>query len=391
MNTILLLFCIAVTACEGGETRPGMDCTNVDIPGCPDVFPPDAAVSCNPVSQAGCDAGEKCALLVESAEPFLARTDCVPAGAVTEGGACTRGEAGAATGFDDCIGGYDCTHGVCTEICDVGSPDGCRADGEGSYCALYASDFTDGIGVCVAGCIPVDDTVTDGIVKNSSCAAGEGCYLNATHGVAACANTPVDAAEATQNSDCYGPASGGCYLNGCASGFAALLNNKPEDADGTVCARYCSPTDTHTDAPNGASGVSGNCSAAAMKATGGTNGVQSEHQCRFIQTFSHEANLVDATVGMCVPINLGNGATWSDCSEFFWEDIKTVWSDALAAGTDPQTAFNDFCLVDPTDPDNSPLRDACVGLARGCIRSLEIETGLPGFDLALGSKPRTKQ
>ena len=68
---------------------------------------------CNPVTQAGCEAGEKCAQLVESEEPFLARTACVPDGSVTAGGACTRGEAGA-NGYDDCVAGFDCLNGVCT-------------------------------------------------------------------------------------------------------------------------------------------------------------------------------------------------------------------------------------------------------------------------------------
>lgn len=109
----------------------------------------------------------------------------------------------------------------------------------------------------------------------------------------------------------------GAYRNGCASGFTALFNNKPEDADGTVCARYCSPAETHADAQENALGLRGNCSVAAMQVTGETNGVQSEHQCRFVQTFSDEAYLVDATVGMCVPVNPGSRPTWSDCSEFF--------------------------------------------------------------------------
>ena len=62
---------------------------------------------CNPVTQAGCEAGEKCAQLVQSDDPFLASTACVPDGSVTDGGACTRGAAGQATGYDDCVAGFD--------------------------------------------------------------------------------------------------------------------------------------------------------------------------------------------------------------------------------------------------------------------------------------------
>lgn len=77
----------------------------------------------------------------------------MPAGAVPEGKACSRGEAGAATGFDDCAPGLHCLHGVCAKICDKGPPDGCRASDEpehtGSYCALIDRIFSDGFGVCV--------------------------------------------------------------------------------------------------------------------------------------------------------------------------------------------------------------------------------------------------
>lgn len=366
---ISALCAVAFGACGGSSSN-----NNDDGPVFTDAGPTfdggGEVLECNPVTQAGCEAGEKCAQLVESADPFLARTACVPAGAVTEGGACTRGEAGAATGFDDCIGGYDCTNGVCTEICDVGPPDGCRADGEafgeGSYCTLYEGLFTDAIGVCVAGCNPVDDTVTDGVVNNGSCAAGEGCYLNATRGVAACANTPVDAAEATQNSDCYGPASGGCYLNGCASGFTALLNNKPEDADGTVCARYCTAEDTHTNNTGSAAGQNDNCSNGSLQQAGGTNGANGAHQCRFVQNFYSNTTEVPVEVGMCVPVVPAGGGTWADCTLYDHDGLVAAYN-AETTPEGQETAFNNFCLVTPADPMNSDITPECEGLFRGCI------------------------
>lgn len=161
---------------------------------------------CNPVTQAGCSIGEKCAQVVQSDNPFLAQTTCVPNGNVSEGGACTQGEAGA-TGLDDCLAGLDCLGGICSPICNVGPPDSCRsgleAFDEGPYCTLFADLFSDDIGLCVPACGPTNDTVTGGAAVNNDCGAGNGCYLNATRGVAACASEPAPAAGVTQNQDCY--------------------------------------------------------------------------------------------------------------------------------------------------------------------------------------------
>ncbi len=381
---ISALCAVAFGACGGGDDGDtGISLTDAGGAGGADA---DTGV-CNPVTQAGCEAGEKCAQLVESADPFLARTACVPDGTVAEGQACTRGEAGAATGFDDCAAGYDCTNGVCTEICDVGPPDGCRADGEafgeGSFCTLYEGLFTDEIGVCVAGCNPIADDLVDGVLVNERCAAAEGCYLNATRGVAACANVPVDAVETTQNDDCYGPASGGCYLNGCASGFTALLNNRPEEADGTVCARYCEPDDTHTNNDGNSEGKNEACSTVNLGQAGGTNGNSSQHQCRFIENFYSNTTEVPSTIGMCVPVTSNDGGSWADCEEYDHDGLVAVYN-AATTPEEQETAFNNFCLVDPADPETD-ITPNCLGLFRGCI-SLEKETELVDVGGAIFNK-----
>lgn len=124
-------------------------------------------------------------------------------------------------------------------------------------------------------------------------------------------------------------------------------------------------------------GVDGNCAPAALAAVGGTGQELGEHQCRFIQSFSDSSSAADDSLGMCVPVNPIAGGTWSDCRDFDWEAIKSVWSTAIADGSDPQTAFNNFCLTTPSDPDNSPLTDICIGLSRGCISLQDKEAGLP--------------
>jgi hypothetical protein len=77
------------------------------------------AGACNPITQQGCDAGEKCSWLVVQEDPFLGRTDCVPDGTVAVGGACTEGPPGETTGYDDCAAGSLCIAGMCKTICSI--------------------------------------------------------------------------------------------------------------------------------------------------------------------------------------------------------------------------------------------------------------------------------
>ncbi len=380
---VLTALCAAVMAACGGSGSSNDDGTVTLTPDANTEEPPAA---CNPVTQAGCATGEKCGQLVESEDPFLARTACVPDGSVTTGGACTSGAPGATTGFDDCVAGNECLNGVCTTICDTGPPDGCRSEdeafGEGSYCTLFADLFTDNIGLCTPGCNPTADTVADGAATNGTCGAGNGCYLNSTRGIAGCAGVPAPAAELTQNDDCYGPSTGGCYLNGCASGFSALLNNVPgPDATGSVCTRYCTPAPSHIGAQGAIEGVNGNCTIATLGQVGGTNGVNGEHQCRFVQTFYSNTDQVPNAVGMCVPVNPAGGGTWDDCRLFDWVGIQTAWNgkaDVDAANA----AFDQFCLTTPDDPMNSDVKTECLGFYRGCISIEEENAQLQDYGAA---------
>ncbi len=251
---------------------------------------------------------------------------------MAEGGACTDGAAGAATGFDDCVGGYDCVNGICVEICSVGPPDGCRSDseafGEGSYCIAHVDGFGGDFGVCERGCHPLDDAVIDGAVTNASCGAGQGCYIDVPRGIAHCTETSPGADEKTQGFACDGPESGGCYPNGCAPGFAPLLKTPSSDAEGTLCARYCSPSESHSTAQDSLAGANGRCLPSDLAATG-TNGDAGEYQCRFVQSFYEAASAADESLGMCVPVNPIAGGTWSDCRDFDWDAIKAVWNDAF--------------------------------------------------------------
>ena len=354
-----LLCAVLLFACGGDEpvVEPDAPVIPVDEP-------------CNPVTQAGCSVGQKCAELVESEEPLLRRTVCVPQGEAAEGEACTRGEAGPTTGFDNCIGGQSCLNDVCSAICDS-APDTCRADGEafgeGDYCTLFADLFSDSIGLCVPGCNPVAD---------DSCPDGFGCYLEATRGIASCAGVPAPAQDLAQNSDCFGPATGGCFLNGCAPGFTPMLNNKPDNADGSVCARYCTPANSYEGNIGEIEGLAGNCGSAVLAQSGGTNGNNGAHQCRYIQSFYGNTDNLPEALGMCVPVNPLGGGTWGDCSIFDWDGIKLAWNGAVEAETDPNVALNEHCLETPSDPQNSATLPRCEGLFRGCLSLAESDAGL---------------
>lgn len=394
--------CVVMAACSGGGGNSATDGGNpvdgnagiVDARG-PDatstidgsaidsgiiVVLPDASISpdampftgvCNPVTQAGCNLGEKCAQLVVSDDPFLSQTTCVPDGVVSLGGACTDGEPGSSTGYDDCTAGGNCLGGLCMEICSTAG-DTCRAPeevfGEGSYCTRFADVFSDDIGLCVAACFPTNDTTSNGIVTNDSCGAGNGCYLNAGEGVAACSSEPGPSAGITQNEECYGPIAGSCYLNGCASGFTALLPTQ----NGTNCIRYCSPTNSHLGAQGSVTGADNKCG--TLNLVGGTNGDTAEHQCRFVQSVFSNSGGVPESVGMCT-----STADWDDCRTFDWDGIQLAWNTAITNGTDPETAFNQFCYGTPTPDVNDVIFDSCVGYFRGCISLAEQEAGLPAL------------
>lgn len=325
--------------------------------------------ACNPVTQAGCDAGQKCAQLVSSEEPFLATTACVPDGEVTAGGACVRGEAGV-NGYDDCVAGYDCLRGECVQICTSAGGDTCRATpdpgfGMGSYCTLYADLFSDEIGLCVPGCNPTDDSVdVDKVVTNANCDDGNGCYLNIGRGVAACAGTPADAVTVTQGNECYGPGPGSCFLNGCASGYAPVVPNALTGATSNNCARYCTPNDNYllindTKTPN-PTGDLNKCGTAELVAAG--SAALPTHECRYIQSFYSDAGENPPSQGMCVPVD-----PWHNCNDNFeWEGLLA----AVTGAADPaaaNTAFNNFCYGEPTPPDTAELGNECLGLRFGCV------------------------
>jgi hypothetical protein len=306
------------------------------------VFPDaggNTGATCNPISQQGCNANEKCTWIIVSESPFLGKTGCVEDGSVAIGGTCMRGEPGEATGYDDCAAGGLCINSLCREICSF-NPQSC---GDGFTCASYENTFSDdtnnNTGVCDPTCHPV----------NQDCDDGFGCYLQLSTGVGSCAGVPSAAAELKQNDACLSPNGGmSCYLNGCAEGYAStpawLMGEMPH------CTAYCTPVSTYLDDPDG-DGDGPLVGTAVGEGTytcgtGGRVGAITGQQCRFFQSIPFSSGYpshINPDFGFC-----GSKASelWGDC-EVYSEELIAKTIDNRPEGQTPQQAYAAFCGDDP--------------------------------------------
>ncbi len=101
---------------------------------------------CDPLAQLGCGDGQKCSYFIDSAEPLVGHTDCVPAGDLGDGAACTDA-AHTGTGYDLCASGLFCIDGSCTEICDREADDECDST-ESCTGVAGVFDDRDHVGLC---------------------------------------------------------------------------------------------------------------------------------------------------------------------------------------------------------------------------------------------------
>jgi len=310
---------LAGCSCEGG-----IDSVDLDSSPPPDeISPIDAPTVCDPVSQTGCSPDQKCTWIVDEAgPPDLGHTGCATDGGTAAGEPC----ASPGTGADDCVRGYFCMNAVCTEICTSVS-DSCPDD---FVCSTYRdlmSDF-EHAGLCNPSCDPV---LQDCEVET------DGCYLQSVTGEASCARIPASAAELVQGDDCYGPAAGTCYLNGCAKGYGA---NLPIDPDSTtdVCAFFCNPIDNWSGNVQGVTGdPNGITCAFDGTAENRPDGPGSSFECRYIQTFYLNTDEVSASTGMCL-----NPADWGgSCADF---DKDGLAADITSGAYDSET----YCDDNPT-------------------------------------------
>ena len=261
-----------IAACGGGDSN-----NKIKLP---DASTVDGIGQCNPLTQAGCAAGEKCTWLVDAVMPqYVGHIGCAADGTKNVGDACTFGAAGA-TGYDDCKKGGVCSAfgspgnaGTCKQMCDQqGGQPACDAQ---HVCVTYSRLFSTGdttpaaAGVCDLACDPLQDNDFDGsngaltgmssAKRGTTCgsAANAGCYGYPSFG-----SPPATGWSCTGdvNSDATGTGlrhrvqctdanscteAGTLYVNSCNQGYLPLLKES-SFVSTAVCIALCKPQTCYT-------------------------------------------------------------------------------------------------------------------------------------------------
>ncbi|HKE20334.1 MAG TPA: hypothetical protein VKB80_35915 [Kofleriaceae bacterium] len=340
------------------------------------------AMQCNPVTQEGCGENEKCAQLIISADPFLARTDCVPNGTAAVGEACDVGDPGEETGFDNCASSADlggqCINGICRQIC-TSPADTC---GDAFSCTFFENLYDDleeqQVGVCNQVCNPVTQ---DCVIE------GEACYLDPrdAEGEATCVGLVDQAMGLVQDMECYGPDDATCYLNGCDAGYHPVIIDIPPTGGKSLCTAYCQPVDTYLVDPDGTFDPTDPMDDHVVVDGGNVTGFDDadpktpavdcsadrigviDHQCRFFQPIGDGAGgdlgYIPAEYGFCLdsgPDANANTEFYGDCARTSYErqfkafdegypDATTVGDDARQAWcTDNPATCGAFCTSNAT-------------------------------------------
>ena len=280
----------------------------------PDTGTTDAPMACNPLTQAGCAAGEKCTWLVDALMPqYVGHVGCAPDGTANVGDACMYGAAGT-TGYDNCKAGSVCSHytsmtpGVCKQLCDQqGGMPACDSE---HVCVTYASLFETGdstpnaAGVCDLACDPLLDNDFDGsgqvlqgagkVRRAMKCGTDPkvGCYGFQSGGTPpatgwSCTNDfNYDTAQptglrhrvqCTATNTCTVPGQSYGYTNSCNQGYLPLLHESSMVST-TICVALCRPLDCY----------SGNCGANNVNRQGSANdGCRSSDRVSATGTFDN--------------------------------------------------------------------------------------------------------
>lgn len=308
---------LATAACSGDGGN--------DVTLTPDAEEPDALVLCNANAQTGCEAGDKCTWIIVQDDPeVLGIMGCVDDGGVAEGEACTRGEIGAATGFDNCAAGLFCLGGVCEDTCSTNdTSDACDA---GTICGgiigLYANDTADiATGFCSPTCDPVrqktvDDTAETfcGEPLDENDEQTEGCYgfysSDATPSYATCANVINPTFDHGTNLTQELP--DGVYRNACAAGHTISGFYTSATEGDLLCLSFCEPGDVYEGFTENANGLLG--SPYSLTAQGITDPAE---ECRYYWAFEGaDTPLSESSYGVGMAYNIGIFGS-SDGTTFF--------------------------------------------------------------------------
>jgi hypothetical protein len=226
---------------------------------------------CNPLTQAGCCAGEKCTWIVAQRDPkFVGYVGCAPSDPADRqvGEVCTYRHAGTRSSeVDDCARGLVCSDpvagiGFCKQTCDPqgGSWFGCA---EAEACVTYPNLFTSsptttpGAGVCDPTCDPLADNDFDGSGSafektGSGCGSDHGCYGFPSYGTPPATAFTCRAEQhptlalrhrsaCTEATGCAGPGSS-ITVESCSQGYLPLLYERSGSTT-AVCIALCKPLD----------------------------------------------------------------------------------------------------------------------------------------------------
>lgn len=235
-----------LVAC-GGEDKPKP--IIVDSP-MQTVDAPDTPAACDPLTQTGCEAGQKCGWVILQEEPFVGSIECVMDGTVAVGQACMYGAAGAA-GFSNCVKGSECVAGTCKSICDNNGGDPmCDANHACSnYNNLFETSDMTVAGVCDPKCDPLTQRhlappnaeacgSMDPAMPNVGCYTSD--FVDFT-----CARVPMAAKGKTDYMEAYGPSAGSAFVNGCEAGYVPAFVAMSGSMT-VVCSGLCAAKKTDT-------------------------------------------------------------------------------------------------------------------------------------------------
>ena len=262
----IVVLVLLLAACDGKATQPTWI---VDArTGPPDTYehcPRTRLSVCNPLTQAGCGAGEKCTWQIDALAPqYVGHVACAPMGAADEGEPCQFGPPGC-DGYDNCKGGLVCSNyrggtGTCRRICDQqgGNPTCQPSDACVTRSGLFSMGDTSPAagGICEAQCVPLADNDFDGpgsALERSGSGCGSvdrGCYgypsFGAPPGTAwTCDRDRHYGAPLFHRSACT--VASGCadpgptiYVNSCSQGYIPLLRESSMVST-AICVALCKP------------------------------------------------------------------------------------------------------------------------------------------------------
>jgi hypothetical protein len=283
MNLRPLLLALALASC-----RYSLPDLAVDDAAIPDAitYTDDANervfAACNPVTQIGCAADEKCTWIVDysTASNSIGHIGCAPDGSVAANAVCTVDS----QGNDSCAKGSYCVRagasGKCRTLCDASTP--CSTSGGaanfGYVCDRAGDAFVPTPNaqplaqVCYPKCDPLADNdfkatgAKSGVGYTAStgnvCDANEGCYgWVGTAGVDTFACRPqCDGSAADCPSKIHQTYAGAQpAINACAQGYIPLFFERTIpgiESYKTLCTAFCKPVDCY--AGNCGTGTYGN-------------------------------------------------------------------------------------------------------------------------------------